>query len=267
EIDPATRRPVIDAMLMMLPPRPFAFMWRAVACATRQAPFRLTSTTLAQSVSVTSRNGLVTATPALFTRIVTGPSSPAASSMAARTLSGSVTSIAWILARPPAARISASTFCPTFVRRPTRATLAPAVANVSAKCRPRPPNAPVTNAHFPVKLCSNISDRVSTLAGIELRPPAHNDGSVGGVRVTGVDQPGARGERLGVITFGTRWVHGLKGGCRHRSEQLHQVGAAFGATQQLARLLRPSALDGETFQRLEVVGDVGTDGVGTMVGA
>ena len=57
-----TRRPTIDAMLTTVPPWPAATIARALACATRNTPDRLTSTTLRQSSSGTSR---LTARPAI----------------------------------------------------------------------------------------------------------------------------------------------------------------------------------------------------------
>ena len=65
-------------MFTMLPPRPCPTMWRATAWAMRQAPVRFTSTTLAQSSSVCSSSGFVTAMPALLTSTVTGPKRAAA---------------------------------------------------------------------------------------------------------------------------------------------------------------------------------------------
>ena len=62
--------------------------------------------------------------------------------------SGSCTSSRTTQPSPPSLRISARTFSPSPARRPARATRHPAPASVSAKCRPRSPNAPVTSAVF-----------------------------------------------------------------------------------------------------------------------
>ena len=101
----ATRRPRIDAMLMIEPPCPCSFMCRATACATRQAPVRFTRSRCASPRPYQSSAGLVSATPALFTSIVIGPSAAAPASIARSTLAGSATSSATTAARPPSSAI------------------------------------------------------------------------------------------------------------------------------------------------------------------
>lgn len=83
------------------PPSPWrAAIRRAASWPARKQPFRLVSSTESQSSTVTSRNGLVTAMPALFTRMSTTPSSASVASKAAETEPGSVTSMATAAAVP-----------------------------------------------------------------------------------------------------------------------------------------------------------------------
>ena len=88
-------------------------------------------------------------TPALLTRMVTGPSAASAASKARTTEARSVTSSATAAASAPAARSSASSCCRRSSLRAAMATLAPAAASTRAKCWPSPDDAPVTSADLP----------------------------------------------------------------------------------------------------------------------
>src|SRR5574341_896991 len=149
---PTARRPRMEAMLMMHPPCPCATIRRAASWATNQAPFRLVSITRSQSISSWSKNGLVTTTPALLTRVVSPPSSASALATASRTLEASVTSRGMEMARLPRRPISAAVSASLSADRAASATEAPARPRVWAKCRPRPLDAPVTRIFRPSSL-------------------------------------------------------------------------------------------------------------------
>src|SRR5258708_6219870 len=74
--------------------------------------------------------------------------------------------------------------------------------------------------------------------------------------MTGVQQAGALAYALLALTTRAQRIDRLKCGRGDRAEQLQQMRAAFGASQQLARLLRPAAFDRQPFQGLEVRRDV-----------
>ena len=61
----------IEAMLMILPPRPVRSMCRAAACARKKTDFRFTFITASQSASVKSSASARRMMPALFTRMST----------------------------------------------------------------------------------------------------------------------------------------------------------------------------------------------------
>ena len=84
----ATRMPPwkdsIDAMLMILPPRPSASIAFAAAWARKKADLRLTSITASQSASLNSSASARRMMPALLTRMSQRPSfDPASATMAA----------------------------------------------------------------------------------------------------------------------------------------------------------------------------------------
>src|SRR5258708_7985618 len=166
------RKPRIEAMLMMAPPRPSAARCLATSLATRKAPLRLVSSTRSQSSSVCSSAFLPATTPELLTRMVTGPSSVSAALTAAATLAGTVTSHSTGSARPPSPSISAATAASRSSRRAASATLAPLAAISVAKCAPNPLDAPVTSATSPVKstfmlMAAPRSQRASLVAQYE----------------------------------------------------------------------------------------------------
>src|SRR4051794_186318 len=89
--------------------------------------------------------GLGSQPPALFTRIVTRPSSPAAATRAA-SWSASVTSVGTARARRPSASTSAATASRSLAVRAASTTSAPASARATAHPAPMPLPAPVTMA-------------------------------------------------------------------------------------------------------------------------
>src|SRR5436190_2112648 len=142
-------------MLMIEPRTPPASIACALACATRNTPERLTSTTPCQSSSRTSMLGARKTLPALLTTIAGVASSSPIAAMAAAMLARSVTSIAYARTSSglsTAAPISAATVRPRSMRRPASATRAPWAASTPAKCLPRPLNAPVTSAVRPASI-------------------------------------------------------------------------------------------------------------------
>src|SRR5207249_3535009 len=101
--------------------------------------------------------------PALATTQSSRPSSRAASTIASRTRSSSVTSTVCVKTRRPYCRRS-SAACSFFsVRRPQRTTSAPAFAIPRANPSPSPALPPVTRPTFPVK--SNASNGTRRSAG------------------------------------------------------------------------------------------------------
>ena len=87
--------------------------------------------------------------PAFAITLSIGPNAACASSNPASTEASEVTSIATATASPPASRISCVRAVRRSVRRAARATFAPAVAQIRAKRRPRPDEAPVTSTLRP----------------------------------------------------------------------------------------------------------------------
>ena len=90
--------------------------------------------------------------PALLIRMVTGPSAASTVGTMDVSWSVSVTSRTKAAASPPWLRISSARASSRSVRRAASATLAPAAASTRAKRRPRPDEAPVTSAVWPVRL-------------------------------------------------------------------------------------------------------------------
>ena len=129
-----------------------AIMRLAVSCATKKAPRVLVSKTKSKSSGVTSTMRCVVETPELLTRISMVPASVSAWAMAARMLSGSVTSRRTTWALPPFDSISARSSFKRSTRREASTTLAPAAASVCAKRAPRPLDAPVISATLPSRL-------------------------------------------------------------------------------------------------------------------
>ena len=103
--------------------------------------------------------------PALLTSTSTPPSVAAARSTPARTEAPSATSMPIGTASPPAAAISRASASSRSTRRAASATLAPSPARVSANCRPRPEDAPVTIARLPRTL--NLPFMARDLSGKE----------------------------------------------------------------------------------------------------
>ena len=77
--------------------------------------------------------------------------------MPASTFSGSVTSIATKMARPPALSIRRTVSLPAAWSSSATATPAPSAANRIAASRPIPPPAPVISAIFPFKRAMTTS--------------------------------------------------------------------------------------------------------------
>src|SRR5881394_247718 len=88
-------------------------------------------------------------TPALLTRMSTGPSDDSTDAIPARTASRSPTSNAIPTDRPPAAAIGSATASARSPCRSLTATAAPCSASTSAIPRPTPRPAPVTSATRP----------------------------------------------------------------------------------------------------------------------
>ena len=79
-------------MLTIVPRVPVRTISRALACATRNTPERLTSTTSFHAASLSSRLGARATVPALLTTIAGVPSSAPIFAIAAAMLAASVTS-------------------------------------------------------------------------------------------------------------------------------------------------------------------------------
>src|SRR3954469_4747158 len=101
-----------------------------------------------------------------------------------------------------------------------------------------------------------LSGRYFLGAGIKLRKTLLDHRTVRCPRMAGIKQPGALASTLRALVPRTQRINGLK--CRRgkRPKQLQQVGTAFGATEQFARLLRPPTLDLQPLEYLEVRRDV-----------
>ena len=104
-------------------------------------------------------------TPALLTRMSSAPSAAAVSATAVSTEARSVTSSRIGTAVPPRSPISSQTRAARSTRRAAAATLAPAPARTAAKWRPRPLEAPVTNADLPERSKRNGVGAVAFTAG------------------------------------------------------------------------------------------------------
>src|SRR4051795_7283881 len=141
-----------DATLTILP-RPRATIPRATARPTRNALVRLVSSTRRHASSGKSSSGDRCCTPALFTRMSSGPSRVSTSVTPASTASASVTSKATGCTRAPAAAAvparppTVSSSVPR--SRPCTATEHPASTRPRASARPIPRLDPVTSAVRP----------------------------------------------------------------------------------------------------------------------
>ena len=123
-------------MLTIVPRVPVRTISRALACATRNTPDRLTSSTPFHASSPSSRLAPRATVPALLTTIAGAPRSALLLAIASATLAASVTSSAYARTSPgrsTAAPISAATVRPSSMRRPASATLAPCAASTFAK--------------------------------------------------------------------------------------------------------------------------------------
>ena len=113
----------------------------------RNAPRTITSMHSNQASASTSQSRPAgPGVPALFTRIVMGPSRRAVSSTAARIPAASLTSSGIAIARPPALAISAAVSSISCCVRANTPTEAPSAARASAMARPIPRPPPVTIA-------------------------------------------------------------------------------------------------------------------------
>src|SRR5215813_11111941 len=125
--------------------------------------------------------------------MASGPSSVSAAATAVRTLTPSVTSRATGTARPSMASISRASSASRSTRRAASATLAPALASVSAKWRPRPLDAPVTRAALPVRSKGLVGIGRSTAAAKQVEAAcARNGEGRQGVLPVGDGQGGRR---------------------------------------------------------------------------
>src|SRR5262245_53366516 len=126
------------------------------ACAQLKAPVRLTRSSRPHSAgSWYWKRATWSSTPALATRIPTGPRSAAIFDTAASTSPRSATSPSRARARRPLRRASSATSSPSSTSR--TATSAPARARVRACMRPSPRAPPVTRAIRPERSISIVT--------------------------------------------------------------------------------------------------------------
>ena len=117
----------------------------------RNVPLTLTVMSRSKSASPVVSAVPVVPTPALFTRMSSGPKAASVARTALSQSAGCDTSHATASARPSSAAISADTASAFGWRRSATATAAPSRAKASAVARPMPEPAPVTITTFPRK--------------------------------------------------------------------------------------------------------------------
>ncbi len=104
--------------------------------------------------------------------------------------------------------------------------------------------------------------RLDLRAGVVLRMPLQDDDAVRGVGVARADQCRFSFPAFPVIAFDPVTMDCLKGGCRDRPKQFHQMRASLCAAEQFSGLLGPAALYRQSFETLEIRCDVAANGVG-----
>src|SRR5436190_4482417 len=154
-------------MFTIWPPSPpRAATRRASSREQKKVPSRTIPTTARQPFGESSSALMRKFPAALFTTVVSGPSSASAASNAAATASGSRTSAGAATPAPIAATVSSS----GSRRRPRTATEAPSRASSSAIARPSPVPPPVTSATRPSSVPGSSITRATPCT--PTRPPA-----------------------------------------------------------------------------------------------
>ena len=158
-------------MLMMLPASLASIICLAAARATSQAPLRLVSMILSHSPASRSSAERVAVTPELLTTM-RGRAQPLRDLGEAALDAVRDRSRPWRRRWPLSPPIVATLASSCSLRRAASATLAPAPTSVRAKCRPSPPEAPVTRATLPLrsKLVSHGATLQADRAGRVRRP-------------------------------------------------------------------------------------------------
>src|SRR5436190_7951187 len=137
--------------MLMMRPASFAFMSARIAARQQwNVPLRFTSSARFQSASFAPSTSVLTAMPALLTRMCSPPSAAMISLKAASTAAESATSKRFVTAAPPAAATAAaaSLAAASFAVK-LMTTLAPARPSATAIARPMPRDPPVTTATRP----------------------------------------------------------------------------------------------------------------------
>src|SRR5262245_16914506 len=159
--------PAIEATLMMRPHSRFS-MSRPAACANRNAPVRLMSTTFCHLSSGSTSGSAPQVTPALLIRTSTFPNFDTVLSTTACTSAAFDTSQSMPSTVKPQARNASTVGVSHSSRRAHSMSDAPASASPSAISWPRPREPPVTIATRSFRL--NNSLMVGTLSGLYFRP-------------------------------------------------------------------------------------------------
>src|SRR4029453_18650655 len=167
---------------MMRPPSRES-MSRPAACANRNAPVRLMSTTFCHFSSGIASGSAAQVTPALLTRMSTLPKTATVLSTTACTSSALATSQRMPSTRNPRARIAATVGVSHSSRRAHSISAAPASASPSAISSPIPRDPPVTMATRSVS--ENNSLRVGTLSGLYFRAAGLSTMSISTETMTG----------------------------------------------------------------------------------
>src|SRR5579871_4570062 len=139
-------------------------MSRPAACANRNAPVRLMSTTFCHLSSGISSGSAAHVTPALLTRMSILPNTSTVRSTTCWTSAGFDTSQRTPSTRTPRARMASTAGASHCSRRAHSIREAPASASPSAISSPRPRDPPVTIATRPAS--ENKSFRVLTMSGL-----------------------------------------------------------------------------------------------------
>ena len=150
---------------MMRPPRGCcAFMILIASCEHRNAPVRLTPSTVLHCSKVRSSIGTAgVPEPALLNRRSSLPKVSSAFANSARTASGLLTSVGTASILPPPEGASAAVFSNSAARRPASVTEYPAACSPRATARPMPLPAPVTSAIFVLFVMCNQNLRADHL--------------------------------------------------------------------------------------------------------